>query len=349
MKKVLKIVFYIVLVAVLLFAAFLITAMVKDYQPEDVIVLEESNTTDKIADSLEFSVLSWNIGYCGLSEDMDFFYDGGKQVRSSRKNVIKNLTGITNFLKLNDSVDFILLQEVDKKSKRSYQINQIDSIKQKLNIYKTHYGKNYDVFYVPSPITEPYGNVISGLLSLSKLQAKKATRYSFPSSYGFPMKYFMLDRCFLVTRVAVSNNKELLIINTHNSAYDDGSMRLQEMTFLKDFLLSEYNKGNYVIVGGDWNQCPPNLKKAIPNYIFDDKSFLQIKEDYMPNDWKWIFSNNLPTNRRVYEVWNQQTTKTTIIDYFLISPNVENLQIKTINLNFKYSDHQPVIGRFKLK
>ena len=46
----------------------------------------------------------------------------------------------------------------------------------------------------------------------------------------------MLDRCFLVNRYPVSNGNELLMINTHNSAYDDGSLRKQQMDFLKDFL-----------------------------------------------------------------------------------------------------------------
>ena len=25
-------------------------------------------------------------------------------------------------------------------------------------------------------------------------------------------------------------------------------------------MLEEYEKGNYIVVGGDWNQCPPDFK-----------------------------------------------------------------------------------------
>ncbi len=348
MKKILKFLLYLVLVAVLIFGVFLIIAAIKDYTPEPVIVVEQSETSDELTDSLEFSVLVWNIGYCGLGEDMDFFYDGGKQVRSSEENVKKNLAEITSFLKSNDSINFFLLQEVDKQSKRSYEINQVENLQKAYSNYKAYFGKNYDVFFVPQPLTEPYGNVKSGLLTLSEFQPKQVARHAFTSSYGFPMKYFMLDRCFLVSRYRLNTGKELLIINTHNSAYDDGSMRAEEMNYLKDFLVSEYEKGNYVIVGGDWNQSPPKLRKSIPNFIFDDINFVQIKEDYLPKDWNWVFANDVPTNRRVYEVWNKQTTRTTIIDYFLISPNIENISIKNIDLNFQYSDHQPIIGKFKL-
>ncbi len=33
----------------------------------------------------------WNIGYCGLDASMDFFYDGGEQVRPSEEKVKENL------------------------------------------------------------------------------------------------------------------------------------------------------------------------------------------------------------------------------------------------------------------
>ncbi len=348
MKKVLKTLLYVFLIVILLFIIFLTISIVSDYKPDEITIISKTNNSDELSDSLYFSVLSWNLGYCGLSDDMDFFYDGGKQVRTSKQNVLNNIAKIKSFLKSNDSISFMLLQEVDKRSKRSYRMNEVDSLKTELSNFKSFFGKNYDVFYVPYPLTSPYGCAVSGLLSFSKPQPSKVARYSFPSSYGFPLKYFMLDRCFVVMRLRVANGKELLIINTHNSAYDDGSMRMEEMAFLKKFLISEYEKGNYVIVGGDWNQCPPNLKHNIPKCIFDEDDFLQIQEDYMPADWTWVFSNNVPTNRRVYEVWNKETTKTTIIDYFLISPNIQKISFKTINLNFENSDHNPIIGHFKL-
>ena len=43
------------------------------------------------------------------------------------------------------------------------------------------------------------------------------------------------------------------------------------------------------------------------------------------------------------------TTTTTVIDFFLLSPNVETASVKCINLEFKNSDHNPVIITAKLK
>ena len=117
------------------------------------------------------------------------------------------------------------MQEEDLNSKRSYFANQVEAVGGLFGDYDAFVGINYDVFFVPIPIFEPMGKVKSGLFSLSRHAPVKVDRHSLPGNYSWPMKLFMLDRCFLVKRFPVSNGRELLVINTHNSAYDDGSLR----------------------------------------------------------------------------------------------------------------------------
>jgi len=38
-----------------------------------------------------------------------------------------------------------------------------------------------------------------------------------------------------------------------------------------------------------------------------------------------------------------------VIDYCLISPNIDMIEVKTIDLKFENSDHQPVLAKVKLK
>lgn len=348
MKKLLKVIVYLVLFVVVAFTILILTAIVKDYKPEEQTLIAQSPNAEKLADTLEFTILDWNIGYCGLDKSMDFFYDGGEHVRPPEKNVHQNLAGVIDFLKSDDKIDFFLLQEVDKKSKRSYRINQFDSIKNIFTNYYSYFGKNYDVFLVPTPPLKPYGKVLSGLMSLSRYESSEVVRHSFPGNYGFPKGLFMLDRCFLVKRYPLKNEKELLIINTHNSAYDDGSLRKGQMEYLKNFLLAEYEKGNYIVVGGDWNQCPPGIKTEFEGYVFDKDDFSEIEKDYLPLEWKWVYNNALPTNRRVMKPWDKNTSPTTLIDFFLVSPNIETISIENIDLGFEFSDHQPVKAKFKL-
>ncbi len=349
MKKLLKIILYLVLAIILVFAGLIITAVVTDYKPADTVEVYKGKANFAVPDSLQFDVMLWNIGYCGLDASMDFFYDGGTHVRPDEKNVKDNLEAVLSFLKQQEDIDFFLIQEVDKDSKRSYNIDEYASLQSALAHYDAFFGKNYDVFFVPTPPTEPYGKVLSGLMTLAKYAPEEVVRHQFPGNYAFPKGLFMLDRCFLVSRIPVSNGKQLLIINTHNSAYDDGSLRSGQMKYLKDFLEAEYAKGNYILVGGDWNQCPPGLKTEIPGFKFDTKDYVPISEEYMPADWKWVYANNVPTNRRVATPYNKETTPTTVIDFFLISPNIENLSIENIDLNFQHSDHQPVKASFELK
>jgi hypothetical protein len=73
------------------------------------------------------SMITWNIGYAGLGKEMDFFYEGGRQVRPSFELSEKYLEGIISYIGLNRSTDFFLFQEVDLRSKRSYNKDQFFS------------------------------------------------------------------------------------------------------------------------------------------------------------------------------------------------------------------------------
>ena len=79
-------------------------------------------------------------------------------------------------------------------------------------------------------------------MTLSKYDAASSVRFSFPGNFSWPLGLFFLDRCFLVNRYTLKNEKELLVINTHNSAYDDGSLRDEQLKFLKDFIQAEYKR-----------------------------------------------------------------------------------------------------------
>ncbi len=348
MKTLFKIFLGLIIFTILILGFLIIYAAFDDYKPDPQELVFKSDNPDTYPDWHEIDIMIWNIGYCGLSSEMDFFYDGGDQVRTSKANVIRNLENIIDQLKINDTLEFILLQEVDINSKRSYHINEYDSISSNLSKYWSFFGKNYDVFFVPVPPDDPMGRVESGLQTLSKFVPTNSIRWSFPGKFPFPKSLFMLDRCFLVTRYNLGNGKELLIINTHNSAYDGGALKKHEMAYLKTWLLDEYSKGNFIITGGDWNQSPPSFSPEYTDNVFDTVDFSPIAIDYLPAEWKWVYNKSIATNRRVASPFVKGVTPTTVIDFFLVSPNIEVINAETINMDFKYSDHQPVIAKFKL-
>ncbi|RLD69205.1 MAG: hypothetical protein DRI98_10840 [Bacteroidetes bacterium] len=339
---------YLLIVLVGAFLLFLVFATVDDYRPAKVTSYVNDNPSDQIADTMSLDLLVWNIGYAGLDASMDFFYDGGEMIRPSEEGVLQNMKGISSTLSNYVDYDFILLQEVDKNSKRSYHINEYEAIEDLFKDYHYSFGKNYNVAFVPIPLREPMGKVESGLMTLAKYSPLSVERHSFPGNYSWPMKLFMLDRCFLVNRFNLNNGKELLIVNTHNSAYDDGSLRAEQMSFFRVFLHSEYNKGNYVIVGGDWNQTPYGFKPELPSHQFDTVNLTYVDKDYPGPDWTWAYDSDLPTNRRVETPYDRSTSLTTVIDYYLLSPNIVIDEVETIDVDFQYSDHQPIRLRAQL-
>lgn len=349
MKKIVRYLLYFLVVLVVMLLVFIEIITLIDYKPESEIVLAKNDGVGCVNDTV--TIVSWNIGYAGLGAEMDFFYDGGRKMRASKEQTKKNLEAITNWFKQNDSVDIVFIQEIDLKSHRSYRINQLDIISEALSKHVFYFAKNYDVWFVPIPIFNPMGRVEAGIATLSKAVTSSAIRHAYPSQGKWPVRLFLLDNCFLSTRYPLKGGKELVLINTHNSAYDDGKQRLTEMEYVKQFMLNEYGKGNYVIAGGDWNQLPPLPDSLL---MFDvNKSKLNTKYfipkaisvDFMPSGWQWI-SDGLATNRFLNEPYVKGKTAETLIDFFLVSPNVRCISKKAIDLNFKHSDHNPIIGRF---
>ncbi len=347
LRKILRIILILVIIVILVFAGIIIYAVVSDYRPDPREILSVSNQPDRLPDTAVISLMTWNIGYCGLDREMDFFYDGGTKVITPRPAFEGNLNAIKNFLKENDTINFFLIQEIDENSKRSYHSNEYDTISKTLTGYFPFFAKNYDVFFVPVPLSNPMGKVLSGIALFTRYQPSSSTRYSFPGQYGFPKQLFMLDRCFMVNRYPLDNGRELLIINTHNEAFDPGEIRKAQMAYLREFLLSEFNKGNYIIAGGDWNQSPPGFKPEFSsNKVNTDQ--MMMNADYLPSGWQWIYDNKTPSNRSVIAAYDPSTTTTTVIDLFLLSPNIKSLSVECINLNFENSDHNPVRIRVKL-
>lgn len=350
MKKYAGVLLRLLIIFLALLGSFLVYISVNDFDPPARIKLDVMGPgEDVLADSREFTFLSWNIGYAGLGKEMDFFYDGGVQVRPEQDQFNTYWTGICSILTKLDTIDFILLQEVDMRSKRSYFTDQKDSISSIFNEHYESFAVNYDVKVVPVPLLDPLGKVKAGIMSLSKYKPVLAERIAYPNIASWPKKLFLLDRCFIAMKIPLGEN-DLLVLNTHNSFYvKEPELRQKELDIIREYMLNEFRKGNYVVAGGDWNQNPPEL----PDLNFESEDHFQrimkIDTEFLPEDWKYACDKRYPSNRNLDEKYIKGKTPTTIIDYFILSPNVKDFQVRTIPMEFKYSDHQPVILTIEIK
>ena len=352
---------------ILLFAAGLFTYLtITEYRPEPEEVVElyylgDPEPTSRAkephwmvgysaeelpaADPSTFTVLSWNVGYCALGEESDFFMDGGEEVRpEEEQTILKNFEGVRDLLESTD-VDFILLQEVDSDSKRSYYKDEVTELRDALGMASA-YAMNFSTNYVPYP-WPPIGKVRSGLLTLSDHAISEATRISLPCPFSWPLSAANLKRCLLVTRVPVAgSDKELVLVNLHLEAYDDGEGKLEQSRQLREFVEQEYAAGNYVIAGGDWNQIFPEAESAYPNTHMDLWTPGYLDPAELGEGWSYVWDVTTPTCRLLnqpYDPADAANTQYYVIDGFLVSPNVKVQSVQTLDEGFTYSDHNPVL------
>jgi len=290
------------------------------------------------------TLMTWNIGYASMGAETDFFYDGGKMVRPDKGLNTKYLNSIQQYFRSSQLPDFILLQEVDKNAKRSYFTDQTEILRSLFAGFSSVFAINYNVHFVPMPVSKPMGRVLAGMMTFSFVEPATSERVSFPVDYDWPARIFTLKRCFILQRFPARNGRELVIINTHNSAFDKGNMRQIQLETLRQTAIEEFAKGNWVIIGGDWNMNPPGFDPTKISSV--EKTFTidagKIPTDFMPVGWKWVFDPEKPTNREVITSYEMGKTPTTIIDFFLISPNVEVIEISSDYQSFAISDHHPV-------
>lgn len=331
-----KLVWLSALVFGLYIVSLLVYGSISEHHFKEFIKLSSEEKHNTFVSDSTFELITWNVGFFGLGEESDFFYDGGQAVFQTKETVLKNFRGVKSFAEQNKHIDFFLLQEVDSFSWRSH---GIDFSENDFLGYAKHRALNYASAFVPIPFLNPMGPTFSGLLSMSKLPVKEAFRFDLRTESYWPKRIFFLKRCFLVQRIPL-NEKDLVVVNVHNSAYDKtGDKNNKEMQRLLDFVEKEYSKGNYIVIGGDWNQSPPSyVAKDIPKAYRN----IHFTNDDIPRGWKWVADTTVPTNRKLDKPYSKNESYTSVIDHYLVSPNLRVDSVEVIDLDFAYSDHQPV-------
>ena len=344
MKKFFTVLLYLFL-AVLSFGVLLaVFLIVSEYRPADVEPLSVTGISEERNIPLEKPVelISWNVGFAALGKDADFVMDGGGSVpRANKAQVEANLSGIRNTLEKENTAEIWLLQETDSDSARSYH----KDFRNTFALAQNTYALNYSCPFVPYP-WPPFGKINSGLLTASSYDVETAERISLPCPFSWPMRTANLKRCLLVSYLPVEgSDRKLVLINLHLEAYDDGEGNLAQMQQLLEFMQSEYEKGNYVIAAGDFNQLFPGTEELYPNHKQDLWMPVILEEDSIPEGFFFAFDASVPTCRLLNQPYNPSDTANTqyyVIDGMIASPNIRLNSVETLDEAFVYSDHNPV-------
>ncbi|MBR4761346.1 MAG: endonuclease [Clostridia bacterium] len=351
--KIFRVVLCLVLAVVIFAAGLLGFLSITEYKPADRESVDiEGSAAGEVETGKEISLLTFNIGYGALGDNADFFMDGGTGVYTAdEERVNKNLNGILDTVKsLNP--DIVFFQEIDKSSSRSYKINEYEKFTGVLKDYCCSFANNFKVAYLPYPIP-PIGKVDSGIATLSRYAAKEAERVQLPIPFSWPMRMANLKRCVLVTRIPVKNSdKELVLFNLHLEAYDSGEGKIAQTKMLATLLKAETDKGNYVIAGGDFNQIFSTADKTA--YPVNEGMWTpgEIDAAAFGDGFKFLMDESVPSCRSLDKALSgadKDNFQYYLIDGFIVSDNINVDLLKTQDLGFVCSDHNPVLLNITLK
>ena len=371
-KKILKIVGIILLAIIIVLAGYIIYLYAsyhripdnQELQVEE--ISENTEAGNELTTDKQYSALTYNIGFGAYTPDFSFFMDGGKSSWAKSKDSVKETIKGAGELVASKDPDFALIQEIDLDATRSYHVDEYSILKETIPAYNCVFAQNYDSAFLFYPFTQPHGKSKAGLALFSKYPITGSLRRSFPISTSFT-KFFDLDRCYSISRVPVDNGKELVIFELHMSAYGNSdAIREGQIRMLSEDMQKEYEAGNYVICGGDFNHD----LKASDESNKDNENSADTSDSSEPESWAYPFPRSeLPehfsfcldqlSQDEKNNLWNSARnadmeyvpgeTYTVTLDGFIISDNVECTKYENMNTGYSYSDHDPVYMEFQLK
>ena len=362
MRKALKWILAVLALLILIFAAYAAYVFTSYYRLDDHLVLTpETAVSEQAAQSVQFvpvgenlTVTSWNIGFGAYTDQFSFFMDGGDYSRGFSEEIVNETVESIGACLASFGSDFNLVQEVDLDSTRSYHIDEKAILLEALPEQSAVFAQNYDSPYLFWPLIKPHGKSKSGLLTLSDYEITSAERRSLPIQDGFA-KFIDLDRCYSSSRIPTTNGKELVLYNVHLSAYStDPTIAAQQLAVLYEDMCAEYDAGNYVVCGGDFNKDLLGDSSAVFGVSMEGGNWAKsFPFENVPDSFSIVVPYNpdhpVPSSRNADAPWDPETNYQLTIDSFLISDNVECEQADTVDLQFAYSDHNPVQMTFRLK
>ncbi|MCS4487566.1 endonuclease/exonuclease/phosphatase family protein [Streptococcus sciuri] len=354
MKKILKILLVLLTLFFLLvgtYGAYLIFDYRRIPDKKTLTVMKKATKTS-LTTHHNYRISTYNIGFGAYLPDFSFFMDGGKSSWAKSENSVQYAVRSAATTIRKDNVDFALFQEVDLNGTRSYHVNEANLLTNQLSEYDHTFAINYHSSFLFYPLTQPHGKNTSGLATYSRYPIISAFRRSLPISTSLS-KYLDLDRAYAIHHIPVKNGKDLVLFNVHLSAYgNSGTIRKAQLSMLKTDMNKELHKGNYVLVGGDFNH---NLKARekekstvtwahpFPRSSLGD-NFSLAMDNLTPKERTHLADSARNTNT----AYIKGKTYTVMLDGFIISKNIKVTHFTTQKTGFAYSDHEPVIMDFQL-
>ncbi len=287
------------------------------------------------------SIVSYNLGYLsGLANNT--------AIRLERVDFDANQQQVIAALKELEP-DIVAFQEVDFGSKRSYDVDQSEAIRQGLGLDFGAIAISWDKNYVPFPywpISAQFGKMLSGQSIISRHPIQENSRIVLEKVADNPFYYnaFYLDRLAQVAKIQFGE-QPVIVISVHLEAFDEPT-RVSQTAFVRS-LAEDYAKTYPVILVGDFNSALNRGTFIDASGLDHGETQFSIKEMLASEslvsavpEADWTGKNlTFPSDQPEYK-----------LDYIFYTPEtIEMVDTQVVSAVGEASDHLPVMMRFRLK
>ncbi len=288
-----------------------------------------------VADN-QLTVAIWNLGYGALGDDADFVADGGRSFRASDRDRIEtNLAAIKAQLQ-DITADIHLLQEVAGPGLMTRGVDLRGGVLSIFDQRWTATSNDVATRFLPTAISFEHGLMTASRLAVESAEVAEIMRE--PGRMGGVLK-----RAYHVQITRLAGPERWTLINIHLSAFDEGEVRLRQLSDVLDIAQAEHRAGRRVVVGGDFNQrLAPT---GFPHTTAQENLFWlrDFPSDRLPAGWRVAADASTPTVRTLERAYTRGENYTAVIDGFILSPGVALVSVEGRATGFEASDHQPVV------
>lgn len=287
----------------------------------------------------ELAVLTWNLGYGGLGADSDFIADGGKSFfPPSPQAVSRNIAGIVQTVKSIDA-DVYVFPESAKPSPLNFWRDLQGALRGTMPHTARVFSADILTRWAPWPLRFEHGMAMYSRKFVGMLNVEPLTRE--PDKIAGVISR---DYSVRIIRVQVEGKSDWVILGVHLAAFDKGAdVRRKQLAEVMRYAKVLHEQGSPVIVAGDFNMVLAQTcfrTTTEPKYIEWIHNFPM---DALPAGWRIGADPRTPTVRTNERPYRAGENYTTVVDGFIVSPDVDIESVTTRDLGFAFSDHQPVL------
>ncbi len=288
-------------------------------------------------------LLTWNISYgygIGSSSGTHYIKKGPEEFK-------ERLTKIADIISRN-RVDIAMLQEVDYRSERSHDVDQLLYLAKKAEMPFAVRAPAWRARYVPFPywpFRNHFGRIYSGGAILSRFPIMANTTHLHPKPLANPWWYNLFYLFYYSQSVTINfRNHPVVVINNHFDASDNKTRELQAKQLIQ--LTKEIQKTNPVtVIAGDFNAMPyyaskkANFPDDPPNDLRSDTTIEILKG--LPNFQEVVTEREYLKNESSFFTF-PSVGKNRQLDHVFVNQSFKVLHFETIQTG-DISDHLPIL------